>query len=127
MFYCIISSDERKIGQVFNLYCSGITQSLGIYHRGENCVQTSSIINIKSHFKSIKSFLFQHVAPLDVYNLISNINCRKKPSGTIPNKILKRAASDCYIVLTDCINPGISESRFPDNLKFADITPIHKK
>ena len=34
-------SDERKIAQVFNLYISsGITQSLGIYHWGENCVQT---------------------------------------------------------------------------------------
>ena len=58
---------------------------------------------------------------------ISNINFRKKANDTIPNKILKLAANGCYIALTDCINAGISKSWFPDKLKFADITPIHKK
>ena len=89
-------------------------------------VSHPSIIKIESHFKSIKSFSFQHAALPDVYNMISNINCRKKTID-IPNKILILSANDCYIALTDCINAGINESRFPDKLKFADITSIHKK
>ena len=32
-----------------------------------------------------------------------------------------------YQMLTDCINDALSQGIFPDSLKFANITPVHKK
>ena len=47
----------------------------------------------------------------------------------IPLKILKQSRfTYSYEMLTDCINGAIvRENIFPDSLKFADITPLHKK
>ena len=32
-----------------------------------------------------------------------------------------------YQILTDCVNDALSQGIFPDSLKFANITPVHKK
>ena len=32
-----------------------------------------------------------------------------------------------YQMVTDCINDALSQSIFPDSLKFANITLVHKK
>ena len=57
--------------------------------------------NIARTKVSIKNMSWNLPLSPGVYILISNINCRKKTSGTIPNKILKLAANDCYTALTD--------------------------
>ena len=46
--------------------------------------------------------------------------------GEIPLHILKQSGFT-YQLLTDCINDTLSLGIFPDSLKFANITPIHKK
>ena len=52
----------------------------------------------------------------------------KKVSGSIPVKALQLAASECADVLATCFNTYIVDlSSFPDELKLADIVPIHKK
>ena len=51
----------------------------------------------------------------------------KASGGEIPLNILKQSRFT-YEMLTDCINDAIvGENIFPDSLKFADITPVHKK
>ena len=58
---------------------------------------------------------------------ILELNKTKKVSGSIPIKVLKLAASVCAPVLTKCFNAALVTEHFPDELKRADIVPIHKK
>ena len=39
----------------------------------------------------------------------------------------KLAIDNCYIAFTDCINTSIDNCIFPQSLKCADVSPIHKK
>ena len=45
----------------------------------------------------------------------------------IPTKILKENTEICSSTLLRIINNEIHEFHFPDELKFADVTPIFKK
>ena len=51
----------------------------------------------------------------------------KKTSGAIPIKIVKLENKKVRNDLANCINEYIKESKFPNELKIADITPIFKK
>ena len=46
--------------------------------------------------------------------------------GDIIIQILKQSQVT-YQILTDCINDAINKGVFPDSLKIAKITPVHKK
>ena len=84
-----------------------------------------SIMNIKSKY-AIR-FSVKPVTVKDVENIITNIPNNKRSGGEIPLNILKQSRLT-YEILTDCINGAIvGENIFPDSLKFADITLVHKK
>ena len=51
----------------------------------------------------------------------------KAISRNIPTKILNTIAQHICIPLTDCINSAISNGVFPNELKLADVTSLHKK
>ena len=58
--------------------------------------------------------------------MILKLNCSKKTSGSIPNKILKSSVGVICPCLTNLINFSIENSSFPDKLKLAEITPVPK-
>ena len=58
---------------------------------------------------------------------ILRLNSNKKVSGSFPTKVLKHVATECAPVLTKCFNNALINSEFLDELKLADIVPIHKK
>ena len=45
----------------------------------------------------------------------------------MPCSILKSVADTCTPYLTDCFNNSINNCSFPDEMKWANITPVHKK
>ena len=61
-----------------------------------------------------------------IESIIKNIPNNKAAGGEIPLHILKRYGFT-YQMLTDCINDTLSQGIFPGSLKFANITPVHKK
>ena len=67
------------------------------------------------------------VSEQDIIRKIRGLDSSKKCSDSIPVKILKLAAEKSAPVLTYCFNDAIENSFFPDELKLADIIPIHKK
>ena len=80
---------------------------------------------IKEKFSSV--FVnFLSVSVKDVENVIKNIPSNKASGGDIPIQILKKPGFT-YQILTNCINDAIDKSVFPDSLKIASITPVHKK
>ena len=59
-------------------------------------------------------------------SIIKNVPGNKAARGEIPLHILKQCGFT-YQMLTDCINDALSQGIFPDSLKTANITPVHKK
>ena len=62
----------------------------------------------------------------DVRLIIKDLKNNKAAGRDTPLKLLKEC-DFTYEKLTNCINNSLSEGFFPDSLKRANITPVHKK
>ena len=62
----------------------------------------------------------------DIRLMIKDLKNNKAAGGEIPQQLLKEC-DFTYEKLTNCINSTLSEGLFPDFLKRANITPVHKK
>ena len=136
-----VINDDAKIAKVFNDFFTNITKSLHIYKwpspsglevEPQNIVDIiekyrthPSILKIKENI-SCQAFSFQHVMPEDVLKAINKLRASKKSRGKIPVKTIKLLTKVNLYYLTDCINNNISEEKFPDDLKLADISAIFK-
>ena len=132
----LVVYDESSLANVLNHYFTYITKSLDIsYWKGPslngNDPVLNAIVKYKTHpsirmitqcYKS--SFEFSHITPEVVYNNILNL---KKGSIIVPTSVLKSVADTCTPYLTDCFNNSINNCSFPDEMKWANITPVHKK
>ena len=56
-----------------------------------------------------------------------HLDSSKKTSGDIPIQLLKDIAIVSTLALTQCFNEGLDQCCFPDELKIADVIPVHKK
>ena len=136
-----VVSNEEKISSIFNLYFNRITDDLEIPEIPKSLalspdpVSTAiakyanhpSILAIKSRQNSVE-FELHTVTTDTMIKEILSLNSSKTVSGSIPIKVLQLAAHECANVLTMCFNKYIVNlSSFPDELKLADIVPIHKK
>ena len=135
----IVKNDE--IAKIFNKHFSETVDKLNIFE-WPSCEseytedQLTNIINkYKSHpsIKKIKSnytikqkFSFKPVTVKDIENVIKNIPTNKVTGGEIPLNVLKQSGFT-YVMLRDCINDCLLKGSFPDSLKLANITPVHKK
>ncbi len=87
-----------------------------------------SIANVKINVQTEKkTFEFQQVSSLEVWNEINQLNCLKKTSGDISTYIVKSISGSCLEYLTYYINQMVANSTFPDKLKLADVSPIFKQ
>ena len=85
-----------------------------------------SIKKIKSNYTIKQKFSFKPVTVKDIENVIKNIPTNKVTGGEIPLNVLKQSGFT-YVMLRDCINDCLLKGSFPDSLKLANITPVHKK
>ena len=138
-------SEESKVADTFNKFFSNFVKELKI-EKDDNLLADvieesnpvlkaikkyknhPSILRIKGSFKYPKVFLFKYFNVEDVKREINDISSKKAtPKGDIPVKILKWNSDIIALVLTECYNQNIKSSKFPNELKNADISPIYKK
>ena len=137
-----IISDEGELSSVFNSFFKRITDKLPISEIPELLVTDldpvssaiakyathPSIMAIKSRFDSPPLFELRAIVEDEVIEEILSLNSSKSVSGSIPIKALKLAVFDCAGALTKLFNDYvIDQCSFPDELKLADIIPVHKK
>ena len=137
-----ILTNDYDIATVFNKFFSNITGSLAIprWNLGfssssndpvtcaiEKFKDHPSILSIEGRFETENAFEFSHVTVEEVYEEITRLDSSKKTSGDIPIKVLKDVATVSAPALTHCFNVGVDSSIFPDELKIADVVPVHKK
>ena len=74
-----------------------------------------------------KSMFLSPVTSIEVYDIISDMNFRKKtPSFSPLIKFIKYAAEQISPVLSKIFNMCISEGIFPNQFKIAEVLPLHK-
>ena len=105
----------------------GITDEIVIalkkYEFHPNILQIKKSIN-RLH---ISNFSFKPPNLSEIETELNSLNAKKSSSyKNIPTKILKGNTGICSSTLLRIINNEIQESHFPDELKFADVTPVFK-
>ncbi len=87
-----------------------------------------SIIKIRSFVQQDTCFNFDTTSKEEMEKEIRALNPRKATTfKNIPPKILKGCSEICSDALKSIFNEGIRGSLFPEQLKYADVTPLYKK
>ena len=134
----IVKNDE--IAKIFSKHFSETVDKLNIFE-WRSCEseytedQLTNIINkykshpsikiIKSNYTIKRKFSFKPVTVKDIENVIKNIPTNKFTGGEIPLNVLKQSGFTS-VMLRYRINDCLLKGSFPDSLKLANITPVHK-
>ena len=139
--------DESEIAKIFNEYFVNIVKKLGIlteeqtmYSSGNQLSEAEmAIIKYKNH-PSIKAitdrmeklgnpiFNFKFTSHEETEKEVNNLKIKKASQKTdIPVKIIKENVDIISYFLYHNFNNSLSCATFPTSMKYADVTPIHKK
>ena len=140
---CLVS-DPIAVADIFNTYFVNIADGIGKdidgkippdYENDESLINMiskydshPSILAIKRARQQCCPFQFSEVMYDDVYSLLVNLD-PKKATGydNIPSKLLKVGSFSLAGTLCKLINFSITECKFPDILKFAEVSAQYKK
>ena len=87
-----------------------------------------SILMINKMITVHQRFDFSQSTEELIKDELSHLNPKKATTfKNIPCKLLKSNIETCAPILTSIYNKNVSNSSFPDKMKVADITPVHKK
>ena len=136
-------SNDTELCDIFNCFFSNIISELNIPKKHQcflNDTDSDSILSVlnalKNHpsIKNIKSkklnstFSFDNTYTDVVIKVINNLNVAKTCQvNDIPTKVIKINQDIFANFITDYFNYYIVSGEFPDELKHADIIPVHKK
>ena len=134
---------EKDLSIIFNTFFNTITDSLEIPQipglrsvANNDPVSTAiakfsqhpSVLNILKGQSVTETFELTKISKDTMIKEVIGLNPKKGVSGVVPIKALKAAVLECADTLTNIYNTYIVEnSSFPDELKLAEIIPIHKK
>ena len=133
-----IINTRADVCNTMNEYYVNITKSIGC----EDSISVNDsfvdIINTHSSHPSVcriresisgdSNFSFTMVNTEHVYKKLKNVNSKKAPGfDGMPPKLIKMGASALCNPITWLINRSISSSKFPNLLKYAEVSPIYKK
>ena len=120
-------TNQKEISKVFNDFFINVADSIG---QGISFDSTThpSIYKIKENNTDEKSFNFSMIDEGQISKHIDKLHV-KKATGVdkISSKIIKLGKPALQSPLTDLINLTIQTSTFPENLKRAQLAPLHKK
>ena len=140
-----IISNDNKIAEIFNAYFANIVENLDIegfitcdysYNPKLNYISNiidkfknhPSILKIKKVVNFDTPFRFLPVDESVIYDKIDLLDKRKPTTyNNIPTRILVENKDIISPFITEMYNEANRTSKFPNLLKLADVTPIHKK
>ena len=87
----------------------------------------ASIVRIQEHVSIDSPFKSTNVSVGEVKSLLRNIDSSKATVyDTIPPKLVKAAANELAQPISSLVNMSLSLSRFPDQLKKSETSPLYK-
>jgi len=135
-----IVNDDTSVCNLFNDYYVTVTDSIGneppltnsvdVSEIIENNINHPSVVNIKNNIREspvVNNFDFKPVGSAVIYKKLLALNTRKSTGcDNIAARFLKLGAPALCHSLLPIINKCLIVSVFPDSLKLANVTPIHK-
>ena len=140
-----VISNDIKVANIMNSFFSNAVNNLGIqgYHTentaSQNCNDLlqniidkfdnhPSIVKIKEKVQFTDKFSFKLTNVKEIFDEINALNTNKPTTfNNIPAKLLVQTNDITSPYLTDIYNNSKKNAYFPNELKNADITPVHKK
>ena len=125
--------DKKVIANKFNYYFTHVAANLvNMLPQSNNTFDVFSNEHVRKFYdeKGVEenSFELVQVGEQFVYNELKKLNALKATGlDLIPAKFLKDGAVILFKPICFMINLSISTSTFPDDLKNAKVTPLHKK
>ena len=137
-------SDKKELCRTFSTYFANIVSDLQIPKIQDNAsniksnhdpvlaaINTfqnhTSVVNIKQR-KFNSTFIFKNTNENEVRKIIKNLNvCKTCQGSDIPTKIIKLNIDLFSSFICQNFNYCISIGKFPNELKHADVIPVHKK
>jgi hypothetical protein len=120
-------NDAKEVSENFNSFFSTVADKIGhnvVYDPSTH----PSIVEIKNHVDIDNNFGFQNITAERVEKIINTINIEKATGAdNIPAKVVKQCKVTVAQQLSSLINLSINTGVFPDSLKVAQVTPIHKQ
>ena len=141
----VVVSDEKEIANILNTFFSNIVSRLNIPEYKTNASKIEQISDpilkiiseyenhpsiqiINNAYKDKLIFVFSQEEREEIINEIRMLNPNKASQRSdIPTKIIKENAEIFTEIIHPCFSHCIETGTFPNCLKNADITPIHKK
>ena len=140
-----IISNDREVAETFNWYFANVVENLDIegfitcdysyvpeidYISNiiEKFKNHPSILRIKEKVEIDESFLFSPVDETVIRDKIGSLDKRKPTTyNNIPMRVLVENKDIISPIITEIYNDSNRNSNFPNSLKLADVTPVHKK
>ena len=139
--------DETQIANLFNAYFINIVKKLGLFTKEQSAISTKnslseveiaiakygnhpSIIAITEKMEKVgnPTFGFDFTSYEKTVKEANNLKIRKVSQKTdIPVRIIKKNIDIVLHFLYHNFNKSLSCSTFPAAMKYAEVTPIHKK
>ena len=116
------TSDSKIIANSFNQYFTSVVQKLVEK-------MTPSTKDFKDFLTNanLNSFFLDPLTPVEVNDIIANLDENKSSdSYNVPTKLIKLVRLTISEPFSTIANSSFLEGVFPDKLKFAKVTPMHK-
>ena len=135
-----VFKNENIIAHIFNTFFVNITLDLTPWEICLNMdTNTDDIelivekycnhpsINFISRSYTSKLCCFKNVTLDQVQNVLLDLDPKKSVSGPFSSKVVQMVADIISLPISQCLNFAIKSSKFPQSLKFADVSTIFKK
>ena len=136
-----IINDTHEIYEIFNTYFTTVANNIGFddsippdfYTHGFSAMiykhcQHPNIVNIRENISNDLVFDFQCVNANDISNIIKSFDGKKAHAyDMVPINLLQKSAQHIAPDIARLINNSVSESIFPGDLKFAEVSSLFKK
>ena len=116
----------KRVSEVLNKYFTNLTKSLKL----KKCISRKSFLNasinkINQSYPKTETFSFRETPKTETLEIIKSLPKNKATVfKEIPMRFIKDAAHVYSHRLTIIFNNYIKNSKFPDILKYANITPV---
>ena len=123
-----IKTNKSDVCEICNAHFLNVASYIG---RSQNCIDYTIHLSIPANQHGNthppESFAFKPVGHEEVYRKLRNLKCNKATGcDQMPAKVLKIVSQNLATPLASIINASINQSRFPQDLKLADVSPVYK-
>mgnify|MGYP001950330936 CR=1 FL=1 len=116
--------NPKDISNKFNNYFTNIGKTVADSVESHDFNDHKNYLN---HLNQQNSFFFRPILPTEISTIIKSLKNKSNNINKTPMKLFKVISNLISVPLANIINKSLETGNFPDSLKLARVTPIHKE